>query len=596
MNGRVLFSFAILLSTSLFAQEFRPISNAPAQAAPAQSAAASPTISDAHVLAGLRFYPPALIDDLVAVGRDPQALRRFAEALSTEAANPTQTLPEALRAAGERLTSVPEAVQIAADQPPVLAALVGRVGSNSLESAAAMDRVRTAYSEAERLAARRWQQLLEQNPAARAEYGRWVSAFAEKFAQGETPVPSVWVTDERYLLACPPNRSLLAYAQETAPTGELARVLMEWEREYGPYRVEQRILAGTAIGAESEAGAAMIDWPSDQRRAMWAAEQSAASLRIPVDLQPAEDQSEEVRYAIAFEEHARLWGLASAPVGAPAVASTPPPAPINAPVSVPPSAANEPAPVPVAQGEPPPQEVEVDPRFIQENAWRSARDPAPVVVEEPPIYVSEPEYAEPMYTEEIIDPYVPVDGYPQYVETVAPAPVYSTYYEPYVSAGLYFYHGSSCGCSYCVRNRSTVVYHHDSRPLYRGSIRLGSTHYVRPRSDDRVIIRTDRDRDPVRVSRGSGSTLIRRDTRSAPSVSPRTTTRINRPTSISRSSGSPISRSGPSLSPRSGSSSSPRSISSGSSRGSSRSKLIRSNPVYGRPPANGSSSRSIRRP
>lgn len=596
MNARVVFSFAIFLSASLSAQEFRPIANAPTQAAPAQAAAAPTAISDAHVLAGLRFYPPALIDDLVAVGRDPQALRRFAEALSTETASPTATLPEGLRAAGERLTSVPEAVQIAADQPPVLAALVGRVGSNSLESAAALDQVRSAYSEAERLAARRWQQLLEQNPAARAEYGRWVSAFAEKFAQGETPVPSVWVTDERYLLACPPNRSLLAYAQETAPSGDLARVLMDWEREYGPHRVEQRILTGAAVGAaQNEAGAALIDWSSEQRRAMWATEQGAASLRIPVDLQPAEDQSEEVRYAIAFEEHARLWGLASAPAGAPAIAASTPPAPVAAPSSLPPSAPVEAAPVPSAQVEPP-QEVAVDPRFIQENAWRSSRDPAPVVVEEPPIYVSEPEYVEPIYTEEIIDPYVPVDGYQQYVEAVAPAPVYSTYYEPYASAGVYFYHGASCGCSYCVRHRSTVVYHHDSRPLYRGSIRIGSTNYVRPRSDDRVIIRTDRDRDPVRISRGSGSTVIRRDTRTAPTVSPRTTTRINRSTSISRSSGSSISRSGASLSPRSGSSSSPRSISSGSSRSSSRSKLIRSNPVYGRPPANGSSSRSIRRP
>lgn len=281
------------------------------------------------LLAGICNYPAEIRSALLTVSQRPDVLKQAAEAVNGAG---EITLPsdasDNLKQAYETLAGNPDLILFAADEATRLDAIVSLDARNPGLVQKRCDELARGYDRARRAGARAWQQVLESNPGVMAAYIRALDQFSSAQLSKNAHFAYIDVMDRGYYYASPPNAALLGQLTDTDVSPELKDAASQWWRRYGDNNFD------SAARREAQAPGtrnsdAVVDWSITERRGMWrpASQTGRAIGRMPVMLQPLDDQPRDAQVAFAVSESMRLWGAGTA--NPPAYANDPsrPPTP-----------------------------------------------------------------------------------------------------------------------------------------------------------------------------------------------------------------------------------------------------------------------------
>lgn len=275
-------------------------------------------LDERRILAGVRDYPPKVIDALILLAERGELLQRASADPAGVAGD--ARLDDGARIALLELFAYPGLLSIAADSPSRagrLAALLVRSPDRFEERVA---RLRTQYAHHARDAAAQWQRLLDRDAAALGEYRELLTAFCESQKSRFGDFPYVAARSRAYYLVCPPDEAVLAFAAQYGVSETLGRVLQRWAEDYSPAALDERILENGEEARTPRADEVLAYLPAARRAEMWSMEivpDDRTIGLIPVMLQPPGDQPLEARNARVAAETARLWGMSAAPAAQP---------------------------------------------------------------------------------------------------------------------------------------------------------------------------------------------------------------------------------------------------------------------------------------
>lgn len=297
--------------------------------AQANAAEAPIDLSPTTLLAAVRDYPPDILDAVIELSRYPSELERLLAGGDATFEGPRQLAdaipqgtPAGFRSAVMRLLNTPELLFIANVRPEEIDAL-RRLREEAPDGFEVRRRqLQSGYEASAIVAARAWQDVLERDPAALSAYRDLLEKFCENRLKLQPDFVCVDVVKREYYYACVPNDALIAFAFESDAPASLRRALEQWDRSHGSEVTDERVAALRAderIRIDLSRGS-IYEIPAAARGEMWRGPGKWGGVsigRIPVAVQPPEDQPAEARLAFAIAETARLWSLIEEPQGEP---------------------------------------------------------------------------------------------------------------------------------------------------------------------------------------------------------------------------------------------------------------------------------------
>jgi len=299
---------------------------APRARAQATAADAGIDLSPTTLLSAVRDYPPEVLDAMLELDRYPTELERLLAGGEATFEGPRQLTdaipqgsPTGFRSAVMRLLDAPELLFIANARPEELHALRALREEAPDGFEARRRQLQAGYEAAAVLSARAWQDLLERDPVALSQYRDLLESFCRNRLELQPDFVCVDVVKREYYYACTPNEAVIAFASQSADTpAALRRALEQWDRVHGSFATDERVAAlrpDERIRLDLARGS-IFELPAAARSEMWRAPGAWGGVsigRIPVAVQPAEDQPPEARLAFAIAETVRLWSLQGDP-------------------------------------------------------------------------------------------------------------------------------------------------------------------------------------------------------------------------------------------------------------------------------------------